>query len=383
MSSDTAAAAHESPPSSGPLSPAQLGEAQRYGRLQLTAMLLDKGVDLAYLSLAAFALAGPLDRWLARFMDGETLRLAALYAVIVLLHECCSLPVAWWGGHAIERKFGLSNQSLPRWLTRHLKQYALGVSFGLLMFVGLYWLIWSAGPWWWLAAAGAFFLVSVILGQIMPVVILPLFYKIERLDDPRLNERMAQLAAGTGLSIEGVYRMMLSQETVKANAMLAGLGRTRRVLMGDTLLAKFSPDEIDVIFAHEIGHHVHRHIRKLILAGVVYGAAGFWLCDRLLSAWWQPADGMRGLPTAALPMLMLCLAVFANVVEPLQNAVSRRYERQCDRYALRRTGNRAAYRAAFQKLAQLNKDDPNPPALEVLLFHSHPPIAERLALADE
>ncbi len=365
------------------LSGEPLREAKRYGRLQLIAALCDKFVDLVYLSAAAFVLAVPLDRWLAGSIKSDTLRLAALYAVTVLLHELCSLPVAWWGGHHIEKQFALSNQTPAGWLWRHLKHFALGVSFGLVMFVGLFWLIWSAGPWWWLAAAGAFFLVSVILGQIMPVVILPLFYKIERLENAALAERMAQLAAGTGLSIEGVYRMALSQETVKANAMLAGLGRTRRVLMGDTLLAKFSPDEIDVIFAHEIGHHVFRHIRKLIVAGVLYGAVGFWLCDRLLSAWFQPAGGMAHLPVAALPMLMLCLAAFAVIIEPLQNAVSRRYERQCDRYALERTGNREAYRSAFQKLAQLNKDDPDPPALEVLLFHSHPPIGERLALADE
>ena len=149
----------------------------------------------------------------------------------------------------------------------------------------LYWVIWLAGPWWWLAAAAVFFVVSVILGQLLPVLVLPLFYKIERLDNAELAERMARLAAGTGLSIEGVYRMGLSEETVKANAMLAGLGRTRRVLMGDTLLDQFTSDEIEVIFAHEIGHHVFRHIRKMIVAGVLYSLLGFWICDRVL-AWW-------------------------------------------------------------------------------------------------
>ena len=137
------------------------------------------------------------------------------------------------------------------------------------MMLGLYWLIWTAGGWWWLAAAGLFFLVSVALGQLLPVLILPLFYKIERLDQPELAARIARLAEGTGLSIEGVYRMALSDETVKANAMLAGLGRTRRVLLGDTLLDAFSPDEIEVILAHEIGHHVFGHIRKMIVGGAV------------------------------------------------------------------------------------------------------------------
>ena len=121
---------------------------------------------------------------------------------------------------------------------------------------------------------GTFFLVSVALGQLLPVLILPLFYKIERLDQPELAARIARLAEGTGLSIEGVYRMALSDETVKANAMLAGLGRTRRVLLGDTLLDAFSADEIEVILAHEIGHHVFGHIRKMIVGGALRQRGG-------------------------------------------------------------------------------------------------------------
>ena len=158
-----------------------------------------------------------------------------------------------------------------------------------------------------------FFVVTVILGQLLPVLILPLFYKIERLENAELADRMARLAAGTGLSIEGVYRMGLSEETVKANAMLAGLGRTRRVLMGDTLLDHFSSDEIEVIFAHEIGHHVFRHIRKMIVAGVLYSLLGFWICDRLLCLAGRrsstaPVDAHR-MPPSTLPLLMLMLTV--------------------------------------------------------------------------
>jgi STE24 endopeptidase len=249
----------------------------------------------------------------------------------------------------------------------------------------LYWLIWLTGGWWWLAAAAAFFVVSIVLGQLAPVLILPLFYRIEKLDRPELTDRIARLAAGTGLSIEGVYRMDLSEETVKANAMLAGLGRTRRVLLGDTLLNSFSPDEIEVIFGHEIGHHVFRHIRKMIVAGLLYSAAGFWLCDQLLLRWAFPSGAIdySHLPVYTVPFVLLILTLFGLLMEPLQNAVSRRFERQCDRYALERTGLKDAYLSAFRKLAKLNKDDPNPHWLDVLLFHSHPPVAERLAMAEE
>jgi len=197
---------------------------------------------------------------------------------------------------------------------------------------------------------------------------------------------MARLAEGTGLSIEGVYRMDLSSETTKANAMLAGLGRTRRVIMGDTLLDGFSADEIEVVFAHEIGHHVYRHIYKLIAVGVLLSAAGFWICDQILRSWASiGADGIsyNQLPVASLPLLMFSLTVFSLLLEPPQNAISRHFERQCDRYALERIGQREAYLSAFRKLAQLNKDDPSPNPVAVFLFHSHPPIAERLAMALE
>jgi len=251
--------------------------------------------------------------------------------------------------------------------------------------MGIYWAfflcMWHAGTYWWLVAAGVFFVFSVIGAQIAPVLFLPMFYKVERLDNAELAERMARLADGTGLTIEGVYRLGLSADTVKANAMLAGLGRTRRVLMGDTLLEKFTPDEIEVIFAHEIGHHVHRHLPKMIAAGVVFSVVGFWLIDRVL-VWWAGVPSAAEAPVSSLPLVMFAWTVFALVLGPLQNAISRHYERQCDRYALERTGLATAYRSAFQKLARLNKDDPDPNPVEVFLLHSHPPIAERLAMAD-
>jgi STE24 endopeptidase len=251
------------------------------------------------------------------------------------------------------------------------------------MVLGLYWLIWTTAGYWWLIAAGAFFVVSVLLGQLVPVLILPLFYKIERLDDADLAGRLERLSEGTGLSIEGVYRMALSEETVKANAMLAGLGRTRRVLLSDTLLDHFTPDEIEIIFAHEIGHHVFGHIRKLIVAGIFFSLAGLFVCDQMLRISISGWDGdYAKFPVYALPAIMLILTIFNMLLEPLQNAISRHFERQSDRYALEQTGNREAYLSAFEKLAVLNKDDPDPPWLDVFLFHGHPPIAQRLAIAD-
>lgn len=374
-------------PTAAEMTPAELAEAREYGRSQLRCEVADQAIDLAYLGAFALAAALPIDRWLEGYIAWAPLRLAAMFLIVTLGHELVSLPLSWYSGYLLERRFGLSRQTPSGWLARHFKQLGLAVAFGLATFLGLYALIWLTGPWWWLLAALVFIVVSVLLTQLVPVLILPLFYKIQPLEDAELERRMNRLAEGTSLSIAGVYRMELSAETAKANAMLAGLGRTRRVLMGDTLLDQFSPDEIEVILAHEIGHHVHHHIRKLIAASAAASLAAFWLCDRLVGAWvaWRVGQATEpaGWPVWTLPMVMWVVTAFFMLLGPLQNLLSRRFERQCDRYALRRTGLREAYVSAFRKLARLNKDDPQPSPLEVFLFHSHPPIAERLALAEE
>ena len=366
------------------MTPQQLAEAEEYGRRGFVCDLADKALDLGYLGAMAFVVAGPLHDWLGgfTFLANDSLRLLAMFLVVIGLHIAVSFPLSLYAGHLLEHKYGLSRLSFAGWLSRYAKRNALAIVFGAVMFVGLYWIIWTVGPWWWLIAAAVFFLVSIVLGQLTPVLILPLFYKIERLDDEELNARMEKISQGTGLSIEGVYRMDLSAETVKANAMLAGMGRTRRVLMGDTLLDGFTPDEIEVIFAHEIGHHVHRHIRKMMATGVLYSLLGLWACDRLLALWIGLAEyDPHTLGVATLPLLMFAITVFSLLTEPLQNIVSRHFERQADRYALNQTGLTEAYISAFKKLAKLNKDDPNPNPVEVFLFHSHPPISERLSMA--
>ena len=372
----------------GELAAGELAEAKRYGRQGLYCDLADRAQDLVYLGVMALLLARPIDAWLNTcpvLSAYWTLRLAVMVVIVVGLHIAVSFPLSFFSGHVLEHRYGLSKQTLAAWLWRYAKRNLLVVVFYLATFVGLFWLIWLTGAYWWLVAAGAFFVVSVVLGQLAPVLIMPLFYKIERLEQPELAQRVAHLVEGTGLSIEGVYRMDLSEETAKANAMLAGLGRTRRVLLGDNLLDQFTLDELEVIFAHEIGHHVFRHIRKLILVGLVFSAAGFWFCNQAIIAWVAGPGEMLDyahMPIYTLPLIMFILTLFTNLVEPLQNAISRRYERQSDRYALERTGHKEAFISAFQKLARLNKDDPDPHWLETTLFHSHPPIGERLAMAE-
>ena len=363
----------------------QLAEAKQYAREDLVCDILDKILDVAYLAVMALIFATGLEAWLSGTLGLENtwLRLGAMFVAVTLIHVAVSFPLSFFSGHYLEHKYGLSNQSLGRWFVRYLKRNGLMLAFNIVMIECLFLLIWLTGSYWWLAAAAAFFVVSVLLGQLVPVLILPMFYKIDRLENDKLANRFAKLTEGTGLAIEGVYRMELSAETSKANAMLAGLGATRRVILGDTLLEEFTEDEIAVVFAHEVGHHVHRHIRTMILNGLLFSVGGFLACHWIVTSMHGSSEWTRTLPVAILPLMMLTITLFSMLLEPLQNAISRRYERQSDRYALDSTGDREAYRSAFSKLARINKADPDPHPVEVFLLHSHPPITERLAMADQ
>ena len=353
-------------------------EVKRYQRQKITLLFVNTILSLGWLAFLGF-LVGPE---LAKQYPAEWwLRLLASAALLGVTLEVLTFPLDFYSGFVLEHRYHLSNQTLAGWLWKRVKGYGLGGVLGLLLIYGLY-LILATGAWWWLWATAGWLLVTLVLGRLLPVVILPLFYKVTPLDDSSLLARLKKLTEGTSLSIEGVYELHLSEETKKANAALAGLGNSRRVLLGDTLLAQFTPEEIEVVFAHEVGHHVHRHLPKSIVLSVAVSLAGFWLVDRVLTAC-AATLGYAGIDDpAALPLLLFVLTVFGLSLSPLQNALSRFYERQCDRYALDHTHNKDAYRSAFIKLARINKSDPDPHPLVALLFYDHPPIRERLAMAD-
>jgi len=356
---------------------------KRYQRLKLSASLANTIAGLTWLGFFAVLFGPLLGEWLkATFPDARWLQLWLTGFALVATLELVSLPLEFWSGYTLEHEHQLSNQTLAGWLRQRVKLWLVGGVLGWLLLTGLYAVLWATGEWWWLWATAFWLLVTVVLGQLLPVVILPIFYKVTPLEDASLLERLRNLATGTGLTVRGVYRLHLSEETKKANAALTGLGRTRRVLLGDTLLDQFTPAEIDVVFAHELGHHVYKHVPKLIAVHVVMALAGFWLVDVVLR-WTAPGLGYVNLhdPTA-LPLFVLVLSLFGLLLGPAQNALSRRFERQCDRYALTRTGDPDAYRSAFTKLARVNKADPDPHPLVVWLWHDHPAIRERLRMAD-
>ena len=358
-------------------------EVKQYHRLKIWAGVLETVLSLAWLIAVALVLGPAIGQWLTELLgESAWLRLVGMALFLGITLEVINLPIDFWSGYIVEHRYQLSNQTLGAWIWRRIKGYLVGGPLVLLLLSGLYVLLWAAGPLWWIWATIGLLLVTLVLGQILPVVILPLFYKVTRLDDESLLARFRKLTQGTTLTVEGVYKLDLSADTKKANAALAGLGKTRRVLLGDTLLEQFTPEEIEIVFAHEVGHHVHRHIMKMIVVRVFTTLLGFWLVDALLTTLAPRLGYSHFTDPAALPLVLLVLTLFGLVLSPAQNALSRVFERQCDRYALEKTGNREAYRSAFTKLARINKSNPDPHPVVAWLFYDHPPIRERLALVD-
>ena len=305
-----------------------------------------------------------------------------IYVVAIgLLIELVQLPLAFYQGVLLERRYELSTQTTGRWWLDQLKGTVLGLLFAIVGAL-IVWLLLRVMPqWWWLAAAICFVLLIVVLAQLAPVVLLPVFYSFKPLERPALVDRLVALAGRAGARVMGVFEWRLSDRTRKANAALTGIGRTRRILLSDTLLAAHSDDEIEVVLAHELAHHVYHDIWKSIALDAVLMTLGFYVADRALTA----AVGHFGIvakdDVAALPALVLAGGAVSLALLPLANAVSRAHERRADRYALEMTNNAAAFSSAMKRLGAQNLAEERPSRLVEILFHSHPPIAARLEAA--
>ena len=358
-------------------------KATRYHRLRRRASLAGTALGaLLLLLLLASGWSAALRDAAASASGGSLLLTVVCYVVMVaLLHELVQLPLSVYQGVTLERRYGLSTQSTRRWWLDHLKAGGVALVFvsGAALIVSSL-LRWSPS-YWWLAAAACFTAIVVLLAQLAPVLLLPLFYELKPLDRPALSARLVALADRAGTRVLGVFEWRLSDRTRKANAALAGIGRTRRILLSDTLLADHSDDEIEVILAHELAHHVHRDIWKGIALETVLLALGFYLADRMLEA----SVGRFGVASkddvAALPLLLLAGGAVSLVLMPVANAWSRAHERRADRYALDMTKNAAAFVSAMRRLGAQNLAEEHPSRLVQLLFYSHPPVTARIEAA--
>ncbi len=363
-------------------------KAKWYAREHFRLMLLSFGVELAI--LVALLISGASVWWAGRVTAASGWRAAP--AAVVLLYtaglgvllKLAETPFSVLS-RRIEIRYGLNRQSRTGWLWDQTKSTLIGAALALGGLELVYWLLRATPKIWWLWAWGAFVLFAIALAQLAPVLLLPLFFKFRPLStegkEAELVERLSRLSERAGTRVRGVFEWKLGEKSAKANAALTGLGATRRVIISDTLLNSAAPDEIEAVFAHELGHHVHRHIWYGLAFQMALSFLGFWLADVALRFFEGPLHLVGIADIAGLPLLFLVAMVISALLLPIANAFSRRMERQADDYAFAAVGDAEPLVRGLQRLADQNLAERHPPRWKEFIFYSHPSISTRLTRA--
>jgi STE24 endopeptidase len=359
-------------------------EARRYNRIRRWLSVADFAVGLVF--LVVLLLTGWSDglRDLAYRWGSQYYSLSLFFYLVLLLviSKVLSSGLDYYG-FSLEHKFKLSNQKFGAWVWDEAKGFLLGLVLGSIVVELLYLIIRQWPQHWWLLAWALFMGLFILLAQLAPVVLLPIFYKFEPLEDEDLRRRLVMLGERAGTHVRGVYRWKLSEKSKKANAALTGLGNTRRIILADTLLDNYTPEEIEAVLAHELGHHVHKHILKSIFVQAAITLFGFWAANWVLQYAVDRHFFLELSDFANLPLLALVSVVLSFLLMPALNAYSRFNERQADRYAFESTASVEPFISSMNKLAEQNLAERTPSKWVEWLFHSHPSISRRLAAAEQ
>lgn len=358
-------------------------EARHYNRVRRWLGIADFLLGLGWLLLVL------LTGWTGTLRDiayrvafqNYTIAVFIYVLMILVIGKVLGAGLDYYGFH-LEHRFHLSNQKSTSWLWDQAKAFLVSVVMGGLIVELLYFMLRNYPQHWWLLTWAIFMGLFILLAQLAPVILFPIFYKFEPLDNAELKARLVSLGERAGTHVRGVYKWHLSEKSKKANAALTGLGTTRRIILADTLLDNFSPDEIEAVLAHELGHHVHRHILKSILVQTATTFVGFWAANLVLH---YAVDRLHIFLTlsdfADLPLLVLVSTVLSVLLLPALNAYSRYNERQADRYAFESINSVAPFITSMNKLAEQNLAERTPAKWVEWLFHSHPSISRRIAAA--
>ncbi len=368
------------------LDPQRQEQAKQYARLHRRLWLVDTLFSAVYTSAwLFFGWSISIRTVLTRMTGSEWLVIALFAAIFGGVYFLLNVPLGYYSGFVLPHQFGQSNQVFKDWVIDQLKGLAIAVPISLVLIELLYAALRAAGGNWWLWATAGMVVFNVLLSNLAPVLIMPIFNKYVPLGDEHkeLADRLLNLASHAHTKVRGVFKFDMSKRTKSANAALAGLGNTRRIVLGDTLINEFTHDEIETVLAHELGHQVHRDIPLLITTGALTITIGLYLASLALN--W--AVGFFGFSStadvAALPALGLVLGAYGLLTMPLENAISRWRERMADDYALRATGKREAFASAFTRLTNQNLGEIDPEKWVVFLFYSHPPLGERITMAED
>jgi STE24 endopeptidase len=358
-------------------------ETRGYNRVRRWLGIADFAIGFVFLVvLLATGWSGWL-RDLAYRLGFQNYSLSLFMYLLLLLVISKALGIGLdYYGFRLERRYKLSTQRIRSWVWDEIKGFLVGLVLGTVVVELLYYTLRQWPQHWWLLAWALFMGLFVLLAQLAPVALFPIFYKFEPLEDEDLRRRLVILGEHAGTRVRGVYRWKLSEQSKKANAALTGLGATRRIILADTLLDNYTPDEIEAVLAHELGHHVHRHILKSIFVQAGITLVGFWAANWVLHYAVDQHMFEELSDFANLPLLLLVSVVLSLVLMPALNAYSRYNERQADRYAFESIASVAPFISSMNKLAEQNLAERTPSKWVEWLFNSHPSISRRLAAAE-
>lgn len=359
-------------------------EAQRYNRIKRWLGIADFAVGFGLLIvLLLTGWTGDLRDFAYRISQQYYTVALVLYVImLMLLAKVIGIGLEYYG-YRLERNYHLSNQKLPSWLWDQVKGLLVSVILAAIVAIVLYSILREFAQHWWLICWVVFLGLFVLMAQIAPVILFPIFYKFEPLQNEDLKTRLVRLSERAGTRVRGVYKWHLSEKSNKANAALTGLGSTRRIILADTLLDNYSPEEIEAVLAHELGHHVHRHILKSIGVQAAVTLVGFWAANSVLHIAvdrWHMFETLSDF--ANMPLLVLVATVLSLLLMPALNGYSRFNERQADRYAFRSISTVTPFISSMNKLASQNLAERTPSRLVEWLFHSHPAISRRVQAAE-
>jgi len=359
-------------------------ESRRYNRIKRWLGIGDFALGFGLLIvLLATGWTGWL-RDLAERVAAQNYFFAVFFYVLMLMliSKVLGTPLDYYG-FRLEHRYNLSNQRFRSWLWDECKGFLIGLIMALIVVELIYMLMRQTPQHWWVVAWVVFLGLFVLLAQLAPVVLFPIFYKFEPLENEELKRRLIVLSERAGTRVRGVYKWNLSEKSKKANAALTGLGATRRIILADTLLDHYSDDEIEAVLAHELGHHVHRHILKSIFVQAGITLFGFWLANEVLRFAVERRHLFETMSDFAnLPLLILVSTVLSFLLMPALNAYSRFNERQADRYCFQSVASVEPFISSMNKLAEQNLAERTPARWVEWLLHSHPAIEKRVTAAE-
>jgi len=292
-----------------------------------------------------------------------------------------TFPIHFYSTYILEHDYDLSRQSIGAWSLDELKSTGLSLVLMLLGIELFYFVLRVFPSVWWIVFAAIWILFSIILTKFLPSLLIPLFYKYTPLKTGFLKENILKLARNAAIELFDVSVIDFSRKTRKANAALVGLGSTRKVILADTLVDKFTQEEVLAVVAHEFGHLKFKHIWKLLGMTSFITITGFYILFKFSGRFLVSSGANTIAELKYLPIFMLFLFIFSLILVPAQNFFSRCLERQADKFALEATQDPDSFIRVMDKLAEMNLSDRDPSFLKKIFAYDHPPISERVQMA--